>query len=1116
VRIGRKKWIPLAAAGLLIILLVALYFFAAHIINSQWARSLAKTEIDKVLGGTVQFEEPSLEIFPRLCLRISRITFNRPGVASGTIRSVEICPRIWPLLRGEFRIAAAVLDTPDITTSPPARKEEPFSPEIIRTKIIPAFVEVSARSPGSTIKVVNGKLNVLRAGGNSYLFSGISLDAGINREELYLNLESTSSPWGSLLVRGRLPYSQDRLAAKDLNISAAECSLSGIEAALSWEDDVPIILADVNQAGIDLKNLQDWGVFSKVRTGWLKNINSMGGRVNLTSVHLNGPLLKPSAWDYSLSGDLDRVALQSVIAPQAFKLDTGRFNAAYDRKSAPESTIEIIDMQGNVGNSSFKNVSALFKGSYFKTGAAAINLDLNEIQKWRAFQEFRKKSLEDLASLTGSVHVENLQAEGPLGSPAKWHYDFSGSVDNLVFELSGAPYPFEVSQGDFSSTGSHSGKAFAFERVNGIFGNSRASGLSGKFRTNGAPHLEMSAGKSRLALSELQGWEILNNRLGRVTSVQGSVNLDFFRFAGTLTDIATWTYTANGTASNIILEVEDFPTSKIDGRFSLDQNTVSLEQAKASLLDTNLSLTGQVRILDHKFYAAVFDTAGTIGKSTVVWASQYQPIPEYVKVPSAISVIDARLEWRDSQQFSLKGLFTPEDGPRITLDLVREPLSWTVRQLLVKDEQTDARFTLKVAREGTDFSYSGNLRKATLDKLVVNDLEAGAFISGNLSGHIPAKSPLLASLTGRVQTGDIVVPLKNSSYPLKIKAITVKADPDTYVIESAEMSWGNQNFTTNGSLKRKGEVLITDLNVLTDLIVYERLMAMIAEMQSGEQVPESKPSMFWELPLRGNITISSDQFIIKKYVAHPFSVDISLGPRLVRLNFTKDFICGMPLPGTIDITPQGYSMNLHSVALNMDLAPVLACLMEQQTAASGRFDFSGEAKASGKLPETLTGEFTFTARNGLIYRARLLSSILEYLNITRIFVGKVPTIGAEGLPYGLFSIKGRIKGSIIEISEFEMRGPTLGLAGEGSIDLARNRVELTVLVSPLRTVDYLISRIPIVKYFFKGILAIPVGVYGNPSNPIIVPLDPSAIGAQIYSIMNRIIRAPFKLFESFK
>lgn|GEM_PF-5086130 len=1120
-RIIRKRWVPLAAAGILIILLVALYFTAAWLVNSGWLRSLAKTEIDKALEGTVQFEKTSLLVFPRLGIRVHQVSFNRPDLAAGAVKKIDVYPRILFILKGEFRIARAVLDEPDIITAPPRKKEPPFTPETIRQKIIPALIQISNRSPGATLRVVNGKLNMQRAGGTSFIFTGVDLDAGITREELSLDLASAASPWGALKIQGRFSYAEDKLAAKALSVSAGGSSLSGTEASLVWEGDMPVISAEVDQAGIDLKDLRDWGVFSKLRKGLLKNINSVEGRINLSSVNMDGPLQSPSEWDYSFSGDLDHVALHTELAGQVVKLDAGRFSAAHDRQSPRESTIEAIGIQGSIGKSSFENVSALLKGTgdgtFLQAGADAVALDLNEIQKWRIFQDFRKNSLGILASLNGSARVEKLEAEGPLKSPAKWKYNLSGSLDNIVFALTGAPYEFEIPKGAFSATGSASEKDFAFSGVSGKFGSSSFSGISGKFRTDGTPRLEISGGKTRLALNELEGWEYLNERLGPDLSLAGSVLLDFFRFTGALPDPATWAYAASGEARNVTVETPDFPASKLDGRFSLDQDTLSLEKARAALLDTTLSLTGAIRVLDNKFSSAALDIAGTVGRGTLTWASQYQPIPEYIKVPASISVRNSRLEWKNPKEFSLKGVMTPEEGPRIDLDLARNPSSWEVRDFHVKDALSDAGITLKIAKDGTDFYYTGKLHKKTVDSLIVNELEENAFIAGKLSGHVPVKNPILASVTGRVSAGDILIPLTSSSYPLKIESITLKADPDNYLIESAGLSWGNQNFTTTGAVVRKGDFLELDLNVLTDLIVYERLQAMITEMQSAaKDQDKSKPSKFWELPLRGNVTVSSDRFIIRKYTAEPFSVDIALGPRLVRLNFTKDFICGMPLPGTIDITPVGTGMNFRSVTLNMDLAPVLACLFSQETAASGSFDFNGEVTASGDLPETMKGEFTFTARRGLIYRARLLSSILEYLNITQIFLGRLPTIGAEGLPYRLVSIKGRINGARIEISEFELRGPTLGLAGEGFIDLARNRVELTVLVSPLRTFDYLISRIPVVKYFFKGILAIPVGVYGNPSSPIIVPLDPSAIGVQLYSIMNRIISAPLKLFESFK
>ncbi len=1120
-RIAGKRWLTLAAAGLLIGLLAALYFTAAYLVNSEWVRSRAKTEIDKALEGTVQFEKTNLIIFPRLGISVHKVRFNRPDFAEGIITQIDLYPRIVYLLKGEFRIARAVLDGPDITTAPSRKKEAPFTPETVRRKIIPALTEISSRSPGAELAVVEGKLNVRRAGGVSFVFTGINLDAGISRDELSLSMASASSPWGPLNVRGRFPFAEDKLAAKTLSIAAGGSSLSGAEASLTWEGDLPVISTEIDQAAIQLNELRDWGVFGKLRTGPLKEINSLDGRITLSSISFSGPLMRPSEWNYSFSGDLDHISLHTEMAAQTIKLDAGRFSAACDRQSPRESTIEAIGVQGTVGKSSFENLSALLKGTgddvYVQAGADAVSLDLNEIQKWRIFQEYRKQYLGKLASLNGSAQVEKLRAEGPLKIPAKWIYNVSGSLDGVLLELAGAPYPFEIPKGAFSATGSAASRDFAFSGVSGKFGSSSVSGIAGKFRTDGVARLEISGGRTQLALNELEGWDYLNERIGPDLDLAGSVVLDFFRFTGALPDSSTWAYAGSGEARNVTIESGDFPSSKLDGRFSFDQETLSLEKARTALLDSALNLAGTIRFQDNKFSSAALDIAGTIGRDTLTWASQYQPIPKYIKVPASIGVRDSRLEWKYPKEFSFRGVLTPEEGPRIDLDLARKPSSWEVANFHVKDARSDASITLKIAPEGADFQYSGRLHKKTVDTLVVNEFEENAFIIGKLSGHVPAGKPVLASITGRVSAADILIPVKKSSYPLRIETITLKADPDSYLIESAGLTWGNQSFTTAGSVERKGEFLELKLNVLTDLIVYERLEAMIAELQShGQEKGREEPSKFWDLPLRGKITISSNRFIIKKYAAEPFSVDVTLGSRLVRLNFTKDFICGMPLPGTIDITPVGTGMNFRSAVLNMDLAPVLACLMEQQTAASGRFDFNGEVTASGEVPDNLKGEFTFTARRGLIYRAHLLGSILEYLNVTQIFLGRIPTIGAEGLPYGLFSIKGRINGSRIEISEFEMRGPTLGLAGEGFIDLARNRVELTVLVSPLRTFDYLISRIPVVKYFFKGILAIPVGVYGNPSSPIIVPLDPTAIGTQLYSIMNRIISAPLKLYESFQ
>ena len=548
----------------------------------------------------------------------------------------------------------------------------------------------------------------------------------------------------------------------------------------------------------------------------------------------------------------------------------------------------------------------------------------------------------------------------------------------------------------------------------------------------------------------------------------------------------------------------------------MTEKSVALEQAAASLLDSNLNLTGSAQIPDREIADAGFNVSGTLGQATLQWASKDRPLPPYVKVPASIQVANARVEWKKEGPFSVKGNFIYPEGPRVALDLARNPNEWNIRELVVKDSRSDARLSLNVLEAGTDFTFSGTLHKTTLDSFVVNQVAENAFVSGKISGHVPPKDYLLASVKGKISGGNIPVTIRQSEYPLTIRDITIQAEPDNYMIEKAEVSWGDRIFSVSGSVIREGKTLEVGLKVLTDEIVYEKLMQMIAEMQKIGPEKKEGPSAFWDLPIRGSIKVSSHRFQISRFEAKPFSADILLGSRLVRLNFTDDSICGMPVPGTIDITALGTAMRFRSVVRNVDLAPVLRCVQARDPQVDGKFDFTGELIAPGKVPDSFTGNFEFTARRGRIYKFSLLGRILEYLNVTEILVGRVPRIGAEGLPFRTFSIKGHFQGSRIVVDELELSGSTIGVAGQGFLDLASNRIELTLLVSPFRTVDYVISKIPIVKYFFKGIVAIPISVYGDPASPIIVPLSPSAIGTQLQNILSRILLAPVKLIESFE
>ena len=76
------------------------------------------------------------------------------------------------------------------------------------------------------------------------------------------------------------------------------------------------------------------------------------------------------------------------------------------------------------------------------------------------------------------------------------------------------------------------------------------------------------------------------------------------------------------------------------------------------------------------------------------------------------------------------------------------------------------------------------------------------------------------------------------------------------------------------------------------------------------------------------------------------------------------------------------------------------------------------------------------------------------------------------------------------------------MAGQGEMDLAEGKVNLTVLVAPLRTVDRVINLIPLVRYILAGtLITVPVKVSGDLKDLKVTALPPSAVGSELLGIM---------------
>ena len=107
--------------------------------------------------------------------------------------------------------------------------------------------------------------------------------------------------------------------------------------------------------------------------------------------------------------------------------------------------------------------------------------------------------------------------------------------------------------------------------------------------------------------------------------------------------------------------------------------------------------------------------------------------------------------------------------------------------------------------------------------------------------------------------------------------------------------------------------------------------------------------------------------------------------------------------------------------------------------------------------QSLEGNLDMVAKEGLIYEDPAIEKVFAYLSGTKALKGKLPEYREEGLPYDTISAKANLQNGKLVLEEGVFDGPTMHIAAQGEIDLRDRKVDVGVVVSPLRNVDAIVS-----------------------------------------------------------
>ena len=150
---------------------------------------------------------------------------------------------------------------------------------------------------------------------------------------------------------------------------------------------------------------------------------------------------------------------------------------------------------------------------------------------------------------------------------------------------------------------------------------------------------------------------------------------------------------------------------------------------------------------------------------------------------------------------------------------------------------------------------------------------------------------------------------------------------------------------------------------------------------------------------------------------------------------------------------------------NAPVRRVLSTLSPGQTWIDGTLDLDGHLWGDTASPN---GTFTLIARDGRIRRYALFNSIFTVLNVYRIIQVRDLELTSRNFPYNFISSTLHIDEGLVSFDDFYLDSNSLQVSAVGSYSLQNHRIDATLGIQPLESIDRTISMIPLLGWVLTG------------------------------------------------
>lgn len=203
----------------------------------------------------------------------------------------------------------------------------------------------------------------------------------------------------------------------------------------------------------------------------------------------------------------------------------------------------------------------------------------------------------------------------------------------------------------------------------------------------------------------------------------------------------------------------------------------------------------------------------------------------------------------------------------------------------------------------------------------------------------------------------------------------------------------------------------------------------------------------------------------------------------------------------------------------MDAAAVHLELLQRRGLVTGQLkgDFYLEGQIGPKFIETSTGGGSVEIERGVLRKFRSLARVFSLLNVSQIFALQLPDMAREGMPFDRVTGTFRLQEGILATEDLFVDSEAMNLSLVGQIDLRTEMLDFVLGVKPLRTVDKIVTRIPLAGWILTGeekaLITAHFLVRGPAADAEVVPVPITSISEKVVGIFRRVFGLPGRVIE---